>query len=269
MRAYPDTPRGLETCDKHRGVRSIGNASGFLALGIAACVPTPGLPSADSTSTTASSTESATATGSTSVDPTGGGAQTPACAEYLACLGEIAPDEVEDATIELGPSGTCWVDATTAAACDIECNTMLEQRCAPSTSSGSETGEPPLKCAIESLVPGTPSPIDAGTGVGQLPPEIGDVLERNCGCHFVDPTALERDVPAYKGTIALATWQDFQSPFNGIPTWQRVRQRAVVELSMPVPFYCDVQEVGSLSTEDHALLDAWLTAEAPDGASWP
>lgn len=255
-------------------MHAVGNSAGlglalWISLWIGACVPTPGLPSADSSSSTGASTEPTTSTVATSVESTGGAVQTAACAEYLACLGEIAPDEVEDATIELGPDGTCWQDATTAAACDAECTTQLEQRCMPATSSSSETGEPALKCAIESLVPGMPSPIDAGTGVGQLPLEIGDVLERNCGCHYVDPSDLERGVPPYNGTIALATWQDFQSPFNGIPTWQRVRQRAVVELNMPVPFYCDVQEFGSLSTEDHALLDAWLTAEAPDGASWP
>jgi len=250
-------------------VRSISISAVPLALCIAACVPTPALPSEDSTSTTAASTGSATSSGATPVDTTGGAPQTPACAQYLACLDEIAPDEVEDATIELGPDGSCWQDPTTAAACDAECSTQIDLRCDPTSSSSSETGEPLLKCAIESLVPGTPNPIDAGTGPGQLPLEIGELLANNCGCHYVDPGELERGVPAYNGTIPLATWQDFQTPFNGIVTWQRVRQRAVIELSMPVTFYCDAQEFGSLSTEDHTLLEAWLTAQAPDGASWP
>jgi hypothetical protein len=238
------------------------------AAWIAACVPTPPLTTGDSTSSGSTSTGSASTSG-TSSDATGGAAQTPACADYLVCLEAIAPDEVPDATLELGPDGTCWQDVSIAAACDAECAAQLDQRCASDSSSSGDTGEVLPICAIESLVPGASSPIEAGTDVGVLPLEIGDLLARNCGCHFVDPGDLAREVPEYNGSIALATWTDFHTPFNGTLTWQRVRQRAVVELSMPVPFYCGTQGLGSLSNEDHALLDAWLTAEAPDGASWP
>jgi hypothetical protein len=193
-------------------------------------------------------------------------AQTPACAEYLECLAQDEPALVPAAEAEYGPTGSCWVDATTAAECDVTCMEETEARCL-SGGSDSTGGEVPV-CSIEGLAPGASSPVQAGDGAGLLPLAVGAVLERNCGCHYLDPRGLAPEVPAYNGEIALATWQDFHAPFMGTPTYQRVQQRAVVELSMPPLYFCDSLDVGSLSTEDHALLQAWLEAGAPDAARW-
>lgn len=241
-------------------------------LAIAALTAPTGCVEPDAVAGTDASTSAATTTssGPTGANDTGTTVpQSPACADYLACLGDVAPDEVAQATGEIGPDGTCWVDAGTAAACDAECSEQLGLRCGSGSGSGSETGEPPLRCSIEGLLPGTPSPIVAGAAAEQLPLEVGDVLERNCGCHYLAAAELDRTVPAYQGTIALATWQDFHAPFGAMLTWQHVQQRAVTELSMPPSFFCDSLALGSLSAEDHALLEAWLASGAPDGASWP
>jgi len=112
------------------------------------------------------------------------------------------------------------------------------------------------------------SPVQAGEGAGVLPLAIGALLERNCGCHYVDPRQLSPEVPAYFGAMPMATWPDFHTPFMGTLTYLRVQQRAVVELGMPPPYFCDSLDVGSLSAEDHALLQAWLEAGAPDAAAW-
>lgn len=231
-----------------------------------ACFPAPVVDnSGGSTSSADTSTSTTTGEGSTS-----GGAlpQAPACVTYLGCLAETAePDAVAAAEAMYGPAAACWLSPQSAAACADECTALADEQCGGS--SGSETGEIPLVCAIESLVPGAPNPIVAGTAAGELPVDVGDLLARNCGCHYVDDAALAPEVPAYLGPMQMATWQDFHTPFNGITVADRVADRSVVQLSMPPPFYCDSLAFGSLSAEDHALLDAWLAAGAPDGASWP
>jgi hypothetical protein len=209
-----------------------------------------------SSSTTAPAPES-------SGEPLG---QTPACIEYLECLAQDEPALVPAAEAEYGPTGTCWADAATAAECDATCMEATEQRCL--SGGGDSTGGEVLVCSIEGLVPGAGSPVQAGDAAGVLPLPVGELLERNCGCHYVDPRGLGPEIPAYLGDIAIATWQDFHTPFMGTPTYQLVQQRAVVELGMPPPYFCDDLDVGSLSTEDHALLQAWLEAGAPDAATW-
>jgi len=193
-------------------------------------------------------------------------AQTPACVEYLECLAQDEPALLPMAEAEYGPVGTCWVDAATAAQCDATCTAETEARCLSGDSDS--TGGEALACSIEGLVPGAGSPIQVGDGAGMLPPPVGALLERNCGCHYLDSRGLDPEVPAYNGSLVMATWQDFQAPFMGMPTYQLVQQRAVVELSMPPPYFCDDLDIGSLSTEDHALLQAWLEAGAPDAAAW-
>jgi hypothetical protein len=193
-------------------------------------------------------------------------AQTPACADYLECLAEDEPALLPQAEGEYGPAGTCWSDPTTAAQCDATCTAETEARC---LSGGDETtGGEPLLCSIEGLLPAARSPVQAGEGAGVLPLPVGALLERNCGCHYVDARLLSPEVPAYLGAMPMATWQDFHTPFMGTLTYLRVQQRAVVELGMPPPYFCDSLDLGSLSAEDHALLQAWLEAGAPDAARW-
>jgi len=192
--------------------------------------------------------------------------QTPACADYLECLAQDEPALVPAAEAEYGPAGSCWVDAATAAECDATCVAETEARC---LSGGSDsTGGEALACSIEGLAPAASSPVQAGEGAGMLPPAVGGLLERNCGCHYLDSRGLGPEVPAYNGDIVMATWEDFHAPFMGMTTYQLVQQRSVVELGMPPPYFCDSLDVGSLSTEDHALLQAWLEAGAPDAVRW-
>lgn len=232
----------------------------------AACFPAPVVDNGGTSSSGAdTTTTSTTSEGSTSA---GSLPQAPECVTYLACFAETADaDELAAAEAMYGEQAACWLQPDAAAACAAECSELADAQC--SGSSGSETGEPLLRCAIESLVSGSPNPIVAGTDVGQLPLDIGDLLARNCGCHYVDDAALAPRVPAYLGAMQMATWQDFHAPFNGIMVADRVADRAIVQLSMPPPFYCDSLAFGSLSAEDHALLEEWLVAGAPDGASWP
>jgi hypothetical protein len=231
-----------------------------------ACIPAPVIDnsgastSSGDTSTTSTSGESSTSSGALP--------QAPACVKYLGCLAQVAQPEVVAAGEAMyGADAQCWTSSERAAECADECIALADEQCGGS--SGSETGEAPPKCAIESLEPGAPNPIVAGTASGELPIDVGDLLARNCGCHYVDDAALAREVPAYLGAMPMATWQDFHTPFNGVLVRDRVADRAVVQLSMPPPFYCDALAFGSLSAEDHALLQQWLAAGAPDGASWP
>ena len=201
-------------------------------------------------------------------DSTGGPVdQSPACAEFLACIAELEPPMLPSNPERFEAGGSCWVDATAAQECTASCEAETERLCPP-MGSGGGTGDDPLLCSIEALAPTAISPVEVGEGAEQLPPEIGDLLERNCGCHYVDPARLDPEVPAYFGAITMATWQDFHSPFMGQQTYLRVQQRSVVELSMPPPFFCDSLEFGSLGADDFALLGAWLDAGAPDAATW-
>lgn len=236
----------------------------LLAFALVGC-PSEPAPVGSGTSEAEGSGSSSTTTAAP--DSSGGPlAQTPACADYLECLAQDEPALLPMAEAEYGPAGTCWSDAATAAQCDATCQSETERRCL--SGSGDGTGGDVLTCSIEGLLPGAPSPVQAGDGAGVLPLAVGALLERNCGCHYLDPRQLSAEVPAYFGTMAMATWQDFHTPFMGTLTYQRVHQRAVVELSMPPPYFCDALDLGSLSTEDHALLQAWLEAGAPDAARW-
>lgn len=238
----------------------VGSLSG------AACIPAPVVD--NSGASTSSGDSSTTTTGGESSTSGGALPQAPACITYLGCLAQVAePDAVAAGEAMYGADAQCWTSSERAAECADECMALADEQCGGS--SGSETGEAPLVCAIESLVPGAPNPIVAGTAPGELPIDIGDLLARNCGCHYVDDAALAPEVPAYLGAMPMATWQDFHAPFNGVLVRDRVAERAVVQLSMPPPFYCDALAFGSLSAEDHALLEQWLAAGAPDGASWP
>lgn len=244
--------------------RAPGEVAALLGLIFAGCLGAAP-PLGGGTSESSGSSSSSTST-SAAPDSSGGLTQTAACADYLECLAADEPALLPEAELEFGPAGTCWADATTAEQCDATCVAETEQRCA--TGSGDGTGEEPLKCSIEALVPGARSPVQAGDGAALLPVAIGDALERNCGCHYVDSARLDPEVPAYNGAMRMSTWEEFHTPFMGTLTYLRVEQRAVVQLGMPPPFYCDDLDMGSLSTADYTLLQAWLDAGAPDAARW-
>lgn len=242
------------------GLRRI---AGLLALALAGCTSEPPPVGGGTSESGTSGGSTSTAAPESSGEPLG---QTPACADYLECLAQDEPALVPAAEAEYGPMGTCWSDPATAAECDATCMEETDQRCL--SGSGDGTGGEVLACSIEGLQPGTASPVQAGDGAGVLPRPIGSLLERNCGCHYVDTRQLGPEVPAYFGAMPMATWQDFHSPFMGTVIYELVQQRAIVELGMPPPYFCDALDVGALSTEDHALLQAWLEAGAPDAARW-
>lgn len=231
-----------------------------LALGCPSTAPPVG-GSGDTTGATGSSSSAPPLTDSTGAPP-----PSAVCVDYLACVAEADPDGLPAAEAEVGEGSDCWSDPAASTECEATCIMGLDALCPEGTAGG--TGEPPLTCSIEGLLPGAPSPVVAGEGSEVLPVSVGDALERNCGCHYVDPRALEPTVPAYFGGMAMATWADFHQTFMGQLVWQRVQQRAVVELNMPPPYFCDELDQGSLSNEDHALFQAWLEAGAPDAATW-
>lgn len=237
-----------------------------LAFAAGGCLGEP--PPVGGGSTDAEDSTSGTETTATP-DSTGGASQSqsPACIDYLACVAEAAPEQLPDAEAQYGPDGSCWSDASTAVQCDVTCREQIDVLC-PIQGTGGGTGDEPLLCSIEALVPGADSPVEAGEGAEQLPIEIGALLERNCGCHYVDSAELDPEVPAYNGGLPMATWPDFHSSFMGQTVYLQVQQRSVVELSMPPPFFCDSLDFGSLDAADYMLLEAWLAAGAPDAVRW-
>ena len=172
-----------------------------LVLALAGCLGEPPPVGGGTSEGDGTGSSSSTAAPDSSGEPL---AQTPACADYLECLAQDEPALLPAAEAEYGPMGTCWSDAATAAECDATCLDETTQRCL--SGSGDGTGGEVLACSIEGLQPGAASPVQAGDGAGMLPRPIGALLERNCGCHYVDTEQLGPEVPAYFGTMPMATW---------------------------------------------------------------
>jgi hypothetical protein len=147
----------------------------------------------------------------------------------------------------------------------------------------STTGTPPMPrpCGLEDLDPSADvdAAIDEGDGEGQIPTVIGDVLLRNCGCHYTDMVP-----PGYVDYIShhqeMSTWANFHENFMGtfptgyemMPTYLAVEQRVVFSNPLPMPsINCTIDGMPGhrISDEDLATMSDWLTAGAPDGASWP
>jgi hypothetical protein len=150
---------------------------------------------------------------------------------------------------------------------------VFECEGADTSGSGSEsgtTGDVPLRaCGLQDLAPGTPSTIVSGTGAGQIPPDIATILEGNCGCHY---TNTYPEPPPYidyqEGTAPfdMTTIAGFQADAAGQPyhalTLSRVMGGGAIAMPPPDP-YCQ-----AMSPSDTDTLVAWLTAGAPDGATW-
>lgn len=141
----------------------------------------------------------------------------------------------------------------------------------------------PKSCALETIDPDADPTmvIDAGDGVGQIPTVVGEVLLRNCGCHY--NTNMLMPGSGYIDYISesqpLATWADFHADFLGtfpvgyekMPAYAAVERRVVFSDPLPMPpFGCGAQdEDAKISAADLAVLTEWLAADAPDGASFP
>lgn len=129
------------------------------------------------------------------------------------------------------------------------------------------TGEMIQACGIEDIKPGAANPIDAGSGAGQIPTDIGTILAGNCGCHYVDmPTA---DVTDYQGTQDISTLAGFQTAYNvaGDPLHELALSYLMMG-TMPLAASCDIGGGEAMPPADRALLVQWLTEGTPDGATW-
>jgi len=138
----------------------------------------------------------------------------------------------------------------------------------PSEESTTGPAEPVL-CGLADVAPGAPNPYDIGTNAGQIPPDIGEVLTNNCGCHEVDPGDLIMGVVSYAGMVHFSTIAEIRTSYMGTPVYTRMLDRLQLEANpMPPAYYCDVGDGTSIAAEDRQLLSDWLMAEAPDAATW-
>jgi hypothetical protein len=148
--------------------------------------------------------------------------------------------------------------------------------CESSDSTGTETmgttGEPVLRaCGLQDLAPGTESMIVAGTGAMQIPPDIATILEDNCGCHYnntwPEPPPYIDYLEDMTAPFDMRTWAGFQEmapagmPFHAL-SLDRVNGGGAIAMPPPDP-YCQ-----AMPATESATLVEWLTAGAPDGATW-
>lgn len=165
-----------------------------------------------------------------------------------------------------GSTGGSGDSATTAT------TTATTASSAGTTDSGgsSSTGDAIQLCGLSDLKPGASDPVVAGTGAGQIPPDIGTILVDNCGCHLVD--MLDVDVADYTGPFAMATLAGWQA-MNTAMTPRHYYEVAVDYLGgdnpfMPLGSACNIGDGLSMPETDRATLLQWVTEGAPDGATW-
>jgi hypothetical protein len=153
----------------------------------------------------------------------------------------------------------------------------------PITMSDTGMPPPPKLCSLEAVHAGDGATmtIDAGDGPGQIPTVIGEVLLRNCGCHYTDDVVPGMYVDYKSNAAPMNTHADFHALFGGtfpqnyenMATYLATEQRVVHSNPLPMPpFGCGIEdgEPGQrISVEDLELLTQWLAAAAPDGANFP
>jgi hypothetical protein len=138
---------------------------------------------------------------------------------------------------------------------------------------------PPKFCDLESVDPMADPEmvIDMGDGEGQIPTIVGEVMLRNCGCHFSDNVVGYVDYMTNETPMDThAAFHDtfvgiFPAEFKGMPVYLAVEQRVVFSNPLPMPsIECDVEgEMGTITEADREILALWLAAGAPDGANYP
>ncbi len=140
------------------------------------------------------------------------------------------------------------------------------------TMTGSDTGTDLIACSLEAIDATVASPIEAGEGAGQIPTDIGDALERNCGCHYVESAGSP--YLAWPEGQPLRTLADFTGPYAGTnqayaegPGWAAVQDRVITQQTMPMSL-CETEEGTAITDADFALFEAWFEQEAPDGATF-
>ncbi len=240
------------------------------AIGLTGCVPSDATedPDTDGSSSGVPGTTTVTSTTST----TSGGRQfdqTLGCMMWLDCLDPTARAALNP---EYGPQGSCWTqNVSTVEMCDATCVQGLGNDCEPpddDDSASDTTGPPVEECALDVLAPSARSWVEAGDDAEVIPTEIGAILEDNCSCHVAELESFDRLTPLYYGNVRFHTFAQMQSSFEGQPTYVEVGIRALDELNMPPVYFCGDAEFGSIHSPDYEILQAWIEAEAPDGAQW-
>jgi hypothetical protein len=145
---------------------------------------------------------------------------------------------------------------------------------AADSSSGSETGPTMMLCGWEDVPETVPasSGVVAGMGATDIPPDIGLVLENNCGCHLVETpfkAGYSFPAPSFPKFHTLAAFQEvpmfYTDPLHALAL-ARVEMPGMVGEMPPPP--CDLGDGNRMAEADRMLLLAWLTAMAPSGADW-
>ena len=196
--------------------------------------------------------------------------QTLACQTWLECLDAQTQEQLSS---QYGPGGTCWTQtASIVEMCDADCVTGYNASCLggspTSDTNDGTTGEPIDECALDELAPGAESWVEAGDDATLIPTEIGTLIERVCSCHVAELEAFVPDAPLYYGNARFFTFEQMHSGFEGAPMYVEVGIRALDEQNMPPVYFCGDGEYGSLHVDEYAILQAWIEAEAPDGAGW-
>ncbi len=247
---------------------------GGVTVALLVCGCDPGSTTQD-TDTDPSTETSASAVGTgTGVDPstTTGNTfeQTLACQTWLDCLDAQTQDQL---SAQYGPGGTCWTQTVSIVEmCDADCVSGYNASCLGGTPTSdthdSTTGEPFEECSLQQLAPGAASWVEAGDDATSIPTEIGTLIERVCSCHVAELDAFVPDAPLYYGNARFYTFAQMHSNFEGAPMYVEVGVRALDEQNMPPVYFCGEGEYGSLHEDEYAILQAWIEADAPDGAGW-
>jgi hypothetical protein len=145
------------------------------------------------------------------------------------------------------------------------------------TSGPGDTGGGPAQvCSLQGVDPGAADPVDAGDGAGQIPTVVGEVLNRNCGCHYASEATAPYTALLGLGYQPMETLGDFTAAYAGInPNLygagsgaDAIYDRVITLGTMPQPILCDLGGGTLITAEDRDLLQTWLDAGTPDGATF-
>ncbi|MBK8234791.1 MAG: hypothetical protein IPK74_04475 [Deltaproteobacteria bacterium] len=199
--------------------------------------------------------------------------------------GAAATSAAEDSSVGQGSStggdASTGVDGTTFATTQ---GTSADGSSSSGSTPDTDTGfmPPPRKaCDLLSVDPSADPTmvIDMGDGAGQIPTVVGEVLLRNCGCHYTDNVTPGEYIDYKSNKVPMATHADFHVPYAGTfpmgyamqEAWVGIEERVVHHNPLPMPpFPCGMEGMmETITAEDLDVLATWLAAAAPDGANWP
>lgn len=143
----------------------------------------------------------------------------------------------------------------------------------PMSSEGGSSGDggAVVACGLDDVAPNADNPYDIGMDAEQIPPDVGQALTDNCGCHGVDASDLNADAApfAYSGALRFSTIAEIRADYNGQTGVQLLLNRVGSDDSpMPPNYYCDLGGGEVITADDRQLLLDWLNAGAPDAPGW-